>query len=318
MIIFILVILCIVCIMIIFNTSEKILKEDKKSFKWFGFSIFMLVFAIPFLINEIYKFGYKIEKSYSTLWEAKDVLSFYGSFLSFLGTVALGALALWQNKKSNDINVDLLNLTKETERKSVLPFLSFNQYIPNFNGNLIYTAINSLTNEGEVSEDNTLVGHSLSREDKLINEINCVISENKISMPKKLTSEQQQKIKSVYGVKRKENKVSICESDYLYSKICVQNCGRNSAINANCRLYKEGSEGTDNFDIYSNTFTIPLGETFNLSIYIDLKNKFKGEYILQFIYSDIYSNKYTQKLPLSIDEDSFTIYLKQHQKLLKN
>lgn len=304
--------------MIIFNTSEKILKEDKKPFKWFGFSIFILIFTIPFLINEIYKCGYKIEKSYSTLWEAKDVLSFYGSFLSFLGTVALGALALWQNKKSNDINKELLNLTKETERKSVLPFLSFNQYIPHFNGNLLYSAINSLTTEDEVYEDNALVDHSLSREDKLIDEINCVISENNISMPKKLTSEQQQKIQSAYGLKRKENKASICVSDYLYRKICVQNCGRNSAINATCRLYKDGREGTDNFDIYSITFTIPLRETFDLSIYIDLKNKFKGEYMLQFIYSDIYSNKYTQKIPLSIGEDSFTIYLKQPQELLKN
>lgn len=54
---------------------------------------FLLVVSIPFLINE----SYLGNIGYVTMWEAKDVLSFYGSLLSFIGTVFLGALALWQN-----------------------------------------------------------------------------------------------------------------------------------------------------------------------------------------------------------------------------
>lgn len=59
--------------------------------KWWVWLIALaIILAVPFAINESYKAG----KGYQTLWEAKDVLSFYGSFLAFLGTIALGALAL--------------------------------------------------------------------------------------------------------------------------------------------------------------------------------------------------------------------------------
>ena len=37
-----------------------------------------------------------------------DALGFYGSLLAFLGTILLGALALWQNNKLNKINNDLV------------------------------------------------------------------------------------------------------------------------------------------------------------------------------------------------------------------
>lgn len=266
------------------DISKKTLKEYKKTFVWFGFSsILILIITIPSLINEIYKLGYKIKNLYFTLWEAKDVLSFYGSFLSFLGTVILGALALWQNKKSNDINKDLLTLNKETERKSVLPFLSFNQYIPCFNGDLFkYILILSTTEDK--SKDKEDKEYSLSREDKLINEFNWIISENKINICRKLTDEQLEKIKCNCRIETKEGSTSIYIQDQLYKKICVQNCGRNSVINVSCRLYKEGFEKNENLDKSS----IPLGRTIDMDIYIDLKNKFKGKYILQFIYYDIY------------------------------
>lgn len=65
------------------------------------FTVYLIVILllIPLIINESYKHG-----GYITLWGADDVLSFYGSFLSFIGTIALGGLAFWQNKKIMDIN----------------------------------------------------------------------------------------------------------------------------------------------------------------------------------------------------------------------
>lgn len=91
--------------------------------------VLVVVLTIPILINELYKIGLKTDSGYVTLWEAKDVLVFYGSFLSFVGTVALGMLVLWQNqkfKKENDkvqerlekMNKKILELddSKEKER----------------------------------------------------------------------------------------------------------------------------------------------------------------------------------------------------------
>lgn len=55
------------------------------------------------IINEAYKIG----KGYITLWEPADTLSFYGAYLSFVGTVVLGAIAVYQNKKAQEVNDQL-------------------------------------------------------------------------------------------------------------------------------------------------------------------------------------------------------------------
>jgi len=49
-------------------------------------------------------------KGIVTDYSAGDVLGFWGSFLAFIGTFILGAIALWQNKKVNDINERLLGI----------------------------------------------------------------------------------------------------------------------------------------------------------------------------------------------------------------
>ena len=62
--------------------------------------IVLFTLIIPFLINESYKVG----KGYVTMWEASDVLSFYGSYLSFFGTLVLGIVAVYQNKQAQKLN----------------------------------------------------------------------------------------------------------------------------------------------------------------------------------------------------------------------
>lgn len=296
----------------------------------------MVIVSIPFIINESYKLGYETEKVYSTLWEAKDLLGFYGSFLSFLGTVSLGALSLWQNQKfkiendnnqaimqqlneyANQINKDLLILTEQNERRSVLPFLSFNKYRTIFKGDLL-TSILTAPTEGETNSNDISIKDSLSRQDKIIEEINYSISLSKIQISNKLTEEQEDKIKSSFCINKQKEKVSVRKADYLYFKICVQNCGKGAAINLYCRLYKVGNEGIDYLDVYSLPFIIPIEKTFDLGIYIDFSDKFNGKYILQFYYDDIYSNSYTQKIPLDItSEEECKISLSSAQEFIKD
>ena len=69
-------------------------------------TVILIVLLIPIVINESYKIG----KGYITIWGASDVLSFYGSFISFIGTVILGLVAVWQNNKAHKLNVQLQKL----------------------------------------------------------------------------------------------------------------------------------------------------------------------------------------------------------------
>ena len=68
--------------------------------------LLFITLVIPFIINELYKNG----KGYITMWGAADVLSFYGSYLSFFGTVALGAVSVWQSGKAHKLNEQLQKL----------------------------------------------------------------------------------------------------------------------------------------------------------------------------------------------------------------
>jgi hypothetical protein len=67
--------------------------------KHIAITIIILLFfiiGIPIIIHILFK----INAPFSFLaakWEAGDMLSYYGSILTFLGTILLGALALWQN-----------------------------------------------------------------------------------------------------------------------------------------------------------------------------------------------------------------------------
>lgn len=117
-------------LVITFGATFQIIKKKKTPFITLGIGILLSTLSISFLINEIYKLGIRIENGYYTLWEAKDVLSFYGSYLAFLGTIALGSLALWQNQKfkhENDmaqlriegINNKLLCLDSNREKEKL-------------------------------------------------------------------------------------------------------------------------------------------------------------------------------------------------------
>lgn len=97
-------------------------KRPYKEKWWFGTAISataVILVAIPFIINE----SYKVNSGYITMWGASDMLSFYGAFLGFIGTVALGALALFQNKQANEINARLSSLEKERFKLELQPFV---------------------------------------------------------------------------------------------------------------------------------------------------------------------------------------------------
>lgn len=67
---------------------------------------FLIILGIPILINE----SYMTNDGYVTLWGAKEVLSFYGAILSFLGTIFLGVIAIYQNQRALKINKRLMDL----------------------------------------------------------------------------------------------------------------------------------------------------------------------------------------------------------------
>lgn len=74
----------------------KWIKKHKALFIIICVLILIALIGIPFAINLLFKVDTKINMFHAE-WSAGDALGYYGSVLSFLGTVILGALALYQN-----------------------------------------------------------------------------------------------------------------------------------------------------------------------------------------------------------------------------
>lgn len=60
-------------------------------------SSIILIFGIPLIIHVLFKIHAGIP-FLEAEWSAGEILGYYGSILSFIGTVVLGVLALYQNR----------------------------------------------------------------------------------------------------------------------------------------------------------------------------------------------------------------------------
>lgn len=57
--------------------------------------LIVLSFAVPIIINELYK----LNSGYETIWGAADTLSFYGALIGAIGTIVLGIVSWQQNAR---------------------------------------------------------------------------------------------------------------------------------------------------------------------------------------------------------------------------
>lgn len=48
-------------------------------------------------------------------------MTYYGSALSFVGTIILGILAFWQNERANEVSIRLMELEKKSKRGYFVP-----------------------------------------------------------------------------------------------------------------------------------------------------------------------------------------------------
>ncbi len=74
-------------------------------------AILLLVLVMPLLIDGAYILGERW-LIIRTKWDAADALSFYGSTLSLLGTVVLGAISIYQNRNAHKLNLQMQQLER--------------------------------------------------------------------------------------------------------------------------------------------------------------------------------------------------------------
>lgn len=70
----------------------------------------VLMIGVPFGINLLFKIESNIN-IFEAEWTAGDALGYYGAVLSFIGTIILGIVAVWQNKKANDLSENVMEIS---------------------------------------------------------------------------------------------------------------------------------------------------------------------------------------------------------------
>lgn len=123
------------------NLCKSIVQRVKqKPYKWGFWFIFVVLIFIPTIIWLVYLLGdYGVVLIHTSLGVG-DALSFYGTVLTFAGTVALSALALWQNKQIARKSQEYTELMERNERQRSLPVLKLS--LAGRNGALMNLAFN--------------------------------------------------------------------------------------------------------------------------------------------------------------------------------
>ncbi len=182
-------------------------------------TIIIIAFIGPLIVVH---FLFKWNTGYdfiSAEWSAGDLIGYVAGFEAFTGSIILGIIAVWQTEKANNTNDRLLQMTGENERKSVLPFLSFNLYITKYEGEILSSMLARTMQKSKIDEDANIlipIEDTLKREDLLISELDFTISHESIKARAGLTEKQKKKINSQFGIKKKENSTKITDPDYFY------------------------------------------------------------------------------------------------------
>lgn len=247
--------------------------------------VFLGIMCIPLIVIHLL-FSLETNCDFvSAKWTAGDILSYISGFVAFFGTVVLGAVSIWQTEKANQTNEAILKLTRENEKKAVLPYLTFTEYLYKYTGSYLQNLFAG--KQPEIQEDSF---PEINRVDFTIEKLIFYIDSDKIEITADLTDEEKKLIKSNHQIiEENENTKTLTSTNVFYKLIKVENNGKGTAVNLKCRLLKCGNEGDEKFDVYSIAFSLPVGKYFDLGFYINRSDVINilGEYKLEFSYEDI-------------------------------
>lgn len=126
------------------NIWERYICAIKKQPYKCGFIHLIIFLFIPCFILFSYYLGDNNIILRNTKLSVGDALIFYGTFLSFLGTIALGSLSLSQNIKVHKLNEKIseenIKLAEKNKKDAVLPFIALNKYEYYHTGDVLASA----------------------------------------------------------------------------------------------------------------------------------------------------------------------------------
>ena len=238
------------------------------------------VIGIPLIINACYQCDTVI---ITTLWEAKDVLSYYGVVLAAAGA-ALGVY-LSVKKSQENYHDDVI--------RQVLPFI----YVTPLSRKARVNRIALLDEDNTSIKTTSTGGQAVEYEEYRPKQFYFVITSSGIELTKKLRKNQQEILENG-GITKNVLKNGIKVPDYIDHfnlPLEIENVGKSAAVNLKIGFRRESDSAHELFP----PRMLKLNETLNIHIFSVLPyDKIEKKYILEFYYEDIYGNLYKQEFPV--------------------
>jgi hypothetical protein len=255
----------------------------KRIIKVLGIVIFLffMCIGIPLIINEMYLNN----KGYITVWDVKDVLVFYGTILSFIGTVFLGGLVLYQNERLNKINK---NLTEQQYK----PILTCT-WITSEDLNDQKEKRRSFFKDIKQNSENVMIRTSCSGEQTSCPDVSLALINIGLG-PAINIKIFIHKLKSIEGVAVSIDGFKLPNVENFYDDITFENyeyCEEDKKASGVCKIYKD--------------FDLGISEENNrLNLNFNFQDINKNTYsILEFKYENISQTKFTQYMYLGYIKD---------------
>lgn len=189
----------------------------------------LTIVGIPIVINEMYKYGVTISKPYITMWGADEVLSYYGTVLSFLGTFILGIVAYKQNDRANRTNDKLADLTKQANtlnkelnerniKANIRPALIINRVRTGYEGDLLGAVVARMQRDMEdTSPDAIKTVGDIKYYEEEIEGFYFIIKKDRLEFSHTLSKEQLENIENKIHSEKINNEYTIVSENNLYA-----------------------------------------------------------------------------------------------------
>lgn len=276
-----------------------------------AFFIFILVFFFPLtIVHVLFKLDVNVDFA-SAEWTAGDVLGYVSGFIAFLGTAILGIVSYRQTEKANQMNKETLKLTRDIEKKSVIPYLTFNWYLTRYEGSYLNNIWNGVPLE---DDDENAAPTKPKRIDFILDTPVVYIKPETIEIASDLSEEEKEEIQSKLKPKNENGTITLSRINTIYHKIKVENNGKGVAIDLSFKLFKKEKESCN---AYLKYFLLPVEKSFDLGICInrDQLDCILGDYIFEFSYESLYGNRYLQRMTLSIQQKNLKFNVEPQQEI---
>lgn len=262
----------------------------KKSWtKWILAAVIalLLIVGVPIIINECYK----TNSGYMTMWDAADVLSYYGAIIASIGA----ALGVFVSIKAATKNY------RDDVRARVMPFIA----VTPFERKATVNTIALLREKAEKKEKpkDTDDTSAVQYDEYKLSQIYFVITTHGIETKKELDKGQKAILEhaGTMWASRKDGSETLQYTDFYSLPLEIENVGNGTAVNLRVGFNRTEDRGRRRF---VRPMMLKQGQTLYIHIFSTADfDVVCGDYILEFHYEDIYGNKYAQEFPVKYNKN---------------